>query len=56
VAEQALVLVQAVAKVLVLRLLITAWNAARVALGRLHTLSALVELPLFVSFLLGPLP
>src|SRR5512144_3305577 len=51
-AEQTLVLVQAVANVLVLCLLITAWNAACVALGRLHALSALVERSLFVSFLL----
>jgi hypothetical protein len=53
VAEQTLVLVQAVAKTLILRPLITAWNAARVPLGRPHALSALVESPLFVSFLLG---
>ncbi|MGE5857081.1 MAG: hypothetical protein ACM31K_01190, partial [Solirubrobacterales bacterium] len=54
-AEQTLVLVQAVTEILVLCLLIAAWNAARVALGRLHALSTLIEGALLVSFLRGAL-
>lgn len=49
-AEQALVLAPAVAKSLVLWLLIATRNAARVTLGCLHALSALVELPLLRLF------
>ena len=55
-AEQALVLMPAVAQIFVLGLLIAPRNAARVALGRVHVGSALIELPLFVSFVLGALP
>jgi uncharacterized integral membrane protein len=44
-----------VAEILVLCLLVAARNAARMTLGCLHALSALVELPLCVSFLLGAL-
>jgi hypothetical protein len=48
--------VQAVAEILVLGLLVAPRDAARVALGRMHTLSALIELALFVSVLRGALP